>query len=107
MEVRNKYVSIRNNIEGAPQESDFEVNTEMVSLSVEPGSKDVIVKNLYVSIDPYQLNRMKSQSSSQNAINFAVAITPGEVPARFRDLLECGWDVTNFFQFNHTSQYLS
>nr|GME06004.1 NADP-dependent alkenal double bond reductase P2-like [Ipomoea batatas] len=78
MEVRNNYVSIRNNIEGAPQESDFEVNTEMVSLSVEPGSKDVIVKNLYVSIDPYQLNRMKSQSSSQNAINFAVAITPGE-----------------------------
>ncbi|XP_019189486.1 PREDICTED: NADP-dependent alkenal double bond reductase P2-like [Ipomoea nil] len=78
MEVRNKYVSIRNNIDGAPQESDFELNTEILSLSVEPGSKDVIVKNLYVSIDPYQLNRMKSQSSSQKSINFAVAITPGE-----------------------------
>ncbi|MCD7456590.1 hypothetical protein HAX54_032309 [Datura stramonium] len=78
MEVKNKYVSIKANINGAPEESDFEVKVENISLLVESESKEVVVKNLFVSIDPYQINRMKSQSSSQAAISFAAAITPGE-----------------------------
>ncbi|XP_055811991.1 NADP-dependent alkenal double bond reductase P2-like [Solanum dulcamara] len=78
MEVKNKYVTIKANINGAPKESDFEIKVENVSLIVESESKDVVVKNLFVSIDPYQINRMKSQSSSQGAINYATAITPGE-----------------------------
>ncbi|GJZ08060.1 NADP(+)-dependent 2-alkenal reductase-like protein [Tanacetum coccineum] len=60
MELTNKYIAIKAQIDGAPQESDFEVKTESISLLVKPGSKDIIIKNLYVSIDPYQLNRMKS-----------------------------------------------
>lgn len=79
MEVNNKYIAIKNNISGTPKESDFEIKNESLSLSIEPGSKVVIVKNLYVSIDPYQINRMKSQSSSQQAKTYSVAITPGEV----------------------------
>lgn len=78
MEVQNKYVTIKANVNGAPEESDFEIKVENVSLIVESGSKDVVVKNLFVSIDPYHINRMKSQSSSQQAISFATAITPGE-----------------------------
>ncbi|GFY99756.1 hypothetical protein Acr_13g0011560 [Actinidia rufa] len=77
MEVLNEYIAIRTPIDGAPQESDFELNTEKFLLSVEPGSNDVVVKTLCVSIDPYQINRMKSYSSSQKASILAVGIVPG------------------------------
>ncbi|PHT39075.1 hypothetical protein CQW23_22648 [Capsicum baccatum] len=79
MEVKNKYVAIKANINGAPEESDFEIKVENLSRIVEPESKEVVIKNLLVSIDPYQINRMKSQSSSQTSISYATAITPGEV----------------------------
>ncbi|PHT85394.1 2-alkenal reductase (NADP(+)-dependent) [Capsicum annuum] len=79
MEVKNKYVAIKPNINGAPEESDFEIKVENLSLIVETESKVVVVKNLFVSIDPYQINQMKSQSSSQTSISYATAITPGEV----------------------------
>ncbi|PHU21413.1 hypothetical protein BC332_06520 [Capsicum chinense] len=79
MEVKNKYVAIKANINGAPEESDFEIKVENLSHIVEPESKEVVIKNLLVSIDPYQINRMKSQSSSQTSISYATAITPGEV----------------------------
>ncbi|KAH7850523.1 hypothetical protein Vadar_034315 [Vaccinium darrowii] len=78
MEVINKYVTIKCHINGAPNESDFEIKTETFSLSVESGSNNVVVKSLYLSIDPYQINRMKSYSSSQNTISQAVGIVPGE-----------------------------
>ncbi|CAB4288606.1 unnamed protein product [Prunus armeniaca] len=78
MEVANRYITIKTHIDGEPKESDFELRTLALDISVDPGSNDIIVKNLYVSIDPYQLNRMKSFSSSQKAIGFAAAITPGE-----------------------------
>lgn len=70
---------MKNHIEGAPSESNFKLKAESLNLRVEPGSNDVIVKNLYVSIDLYQLNRLKSYSSSQEAVSAAARITPGEV----------------------------
>ncbi|GMI81208.1 alkenal reductase, 2-alkenal reductase [Hibiscus trionum] len=78
MEVINRYITIKNHVDGAPHDSDFDLTSSPVSLSLDPASGEVIVKNLYVSIDPYQLNRMKSHSSSQKSSEFAVAITPGE-----------------------------
>ncbi|KAK1298308.1 NADP-dependent alkenal double bond reductase P1 [Acorus calamus] len=78
MGVSNKFVTIKHNIDGAPAESDFELRTADLSLAVLNGSNDVIVKNLYVSIDPYQLNRMKKQSASQTAINFSTRVAPGD-----------------------------
>ncbi|XP_028788169.1 2-alkenal reductase (NADP(+)-dependent)-like [Neltuma alba] len=78
MEVSNKVAVIKNHIEDTPKESHFELKTENLSLSLVPGSDDVIVKNLYISIDPYQINRMKSHSSSQKAIYFAAPITPNQ-----------------------------
>jgi hypothetical protein len=79
MDVTNRYITIKTHIDGAPKESHFELKTAALALSVEPGSKVVIVKNLYVSIDPYQINRMKTHSSSQKAVSASVRITPGEV----------------------------
>ncbi|XP_047333233.1 2-alkenal reductase (NADP(+)-dependent)-like isoform X1 [Impatiens glandulifera] len=80
MAVTNKYIAIKNFINGVPKDSDFELKTESLSLSLEPvPSFLVIVKTLYLSIDPSQLNRMKEYSSSQKAISFATRINPGEV----------------------------
>ncbi|WOH05994.1 hypothetical protein DCAR_0625417 [Daucus carota subsp. sativus] len=79
MEVINNFVSLKSHIDGSPQESDFEILTETLPLSVVAGSKDVLVKNMYVSIDPYQLNRMKSLSSSQTSgSSYAVGVTLGQ-----------------------------
>ncbi|XP_054820170.1 2-alkenal reductase (NADP(+)-dependent)-like [Prosopis cineraria] len=78
MEVSNRFAVIKNHIEDAPQESHFELKTESLSLSLMAGSDDIVVKNLYISIDPYQINRMKSHSSSQKSINFAAPITPNQ-----------------------------
>ncbi|OMO55422.1 Alcohol dehydrogenase superfamily, zinc-type [Corchorus capsularis] len=78
MEVINRYIAIKTHVDGAPEESDFELKTSPIALSLAPASNEVIVKNLYVSIDPYQINRMKSYSSSQKNSEFAVGIVPGE-----------------------------
>lgn len=79
MEVVNSYVTIKTHIDGSPKESDFELKKSVLDLSVESGSGDLIIKNLYVSIDPYQLNRMKSSSPSQHGNSFSVGLVPGEV----------------------------
>ncbi|KAI3951245.1 hypothetical protein MKW92_009504 [Papaver armeniacum] len=79
MGVENRYVTLKNQLERdeEPKESDFEFKTSTISLA--PSNDDeVIVQNLYVSIDPYQINRMKKQSSSHKAINFAFALSPGQ-----------------------------
>ncbi|GAB4828291.1 hypothetical protein Ancab_035205 [Ancistrocladus abbreviatus] len=76
--VSNEYVTIKAHIEGAPKESDFELKSAPLSVAVESGSNHILVKCLTVSIDPYQLNRMKSHSSSHEAISVAAEITPGE-----------------------------
>jgi NADPH-dependent curcumin reductase CurA len=83
MELTNKYIVIKHHIEDAPKESHFEIKSEAIGLSLEPGSDDVIVKNLYISIDPYLINRMKSQSASHNAISFATPLIPGQVRTLF------------------------
>ncbi|KAG6498806.1 hypothetical protein ZIOFF_038555 [Zingiber officinale] len=76
MEVVNKYVSHKHHVDGYPSESDFELAT--TPLQPAPGSDEVIVKNLFLSIDPYQLNRMKRYSSSHTAITAASKIEPGQ-----------------------------
>ncbi|KAF8034471.1 hypothetical protein BT93_C0702 [Corymbia citriodora subsp. variegata] len=78
MEVANRYVTLKTYIEGAPEESDFELKTSPLALLLDPASDEMIVKNLYVSIDPYQLNRMKRYSSSQKAGPGLEGITFGE-----------------------------
>ncbi|AQL04391.1 hypothetical protein Zm00014a_013436 [Zea mays] len=73
MEVVNRYVATRHHIEGAPTEADFEVKEEMARWA--PDSGEVLVRNLYLSIDPYQLNRMKRSSVTHLAVE---GILPGQ-----------------------------
>ncbi|XP_044472346.1 2-alkenal reductase (NADP(+)-dependent)-like isoform X2 [Mangifera indica] len=42
MEVSNKYITIKTQIERAPKETDFELKTAAITLSIEPGSNDAI-----------------------------------------------------------------
>ncbi|KAK6148382.1 hypothetical protein DH2020_019294 [Rehmannia glutinosa] len=80
MEVRNKYVVTKSHIDGVPNESDFSICEELLSLKLHSHASNnvVIVKNLYMSIDPYQINRMKTYSSSQKTVPAASAVLPGQ-----------------------------
>ncbi|KAK6148380.1 hypothetical protein DH2020_019292 [Rehmannia glutinosa] len=79
-EVRNKYVVKKNHIDGVPNESDFSICEELLSLKLHShvSNNVVIVKNLYVSIDPYQINRMKPHSSSHIIASTASVVLPGQ-----------------------------
>ncbi|GLU15000.1 hypothetical protein SLE2022_315300 [Rubroshorea leprosula] len=59
-EVRNKQVILRDYVNGSPKESDMYTATGTIQLKVPEGCRGaVLVKNLYLSCDPYMGNRMK------------------------------------------------
>eukprot|EP00268_Persea_americana_P058333 TRINITY_DN704_c1_g1_i4.p1 TRINITY_DN704_c1_g1~~TRINITY_DN704_c1_g1_i4.p1 ORF type:complete len:348 (+),score=49.02 TRINITY_DN704_c1_g1_i4:1038-2081(+) len=58
-EVSNKQILFRDFITGFPKESDMILKTGTIKLKVPEGSKAVVVKNLYLSCDPYMRTRMK------------------------------------------------
>ncbi|KAF8391754.1 hypothetical protein HHK36_021988 [Tetracentron sinense] len=58
-EVGNKQILLRDYVSGFPKESDMALNSGTIRLKVPEGSKGVLVKNLYLSCDPYMRNRMK------------------------------------------------
>lgn len=99
MEVMYKFITMKSFINGAPHESDFEIKTGTFSLSIESGSNNVVVKSLYLSMDPFQINRMKSFSSIQNTSSLAVGIVPGELSHSSFCL------VWVFFFCSHYSEY--
>lgn len=50
----NKQVILKAYIDRPPRDSDLEIRTSAAILSkAPPGSKAVLVKNLYLSVDPY------------------------------------------------------
>ncbi|XP_043813059.1 2-alkenal reductase (NADP(+)-dependent) isoform X2 [Manihot esculenta] len=54
MIISNKQVVLKNYVTGFPQESDMEIITSSINLSVPEATKDaLLVKNLYLSCDPY------------------------------------------------------
>ncbi|KAL3653399.1 hypothetical protein CASFOL_003080 [Castilleja foliolosa] len=78
--IRNRYVVTKSHIDGAPTESDFSISEQLLSLKKPTNNENVVVvKNLYVSIDPYQINRMKAHSSSQKASSSSASLLPGQV----------------------------
>ncbi|XP_020253026.1 2-alkenal reductase (NADP(+)-dependent)-like [Asparagus officinalis] len=70
----NKKVILKNYVNGFPKESDMEiVRTETVRLKVAEGSKAVLLKNLYLSCDPYIRNSM----SKHEEANYVPDFVPG------------------------------
>ncbi|KAG9446924.1 hypothetical protein H6P81_013052 [Aristolochia fimbriata] len=58
-EVSNKQIILRDYVTGFPKESDMLLSSPKVSLKVPRGSSAVLVKNLYLSCDPYMRIRMQ------------------------------------------------
>uniref|UniRef100_A0A1J3J1A1 2-alkenal reductase [NAD(P)(+)] n=1 Tax=Noccaea caerulescens TaxID=107243 RepID=A0A1J3J1A1_NOCCA len=72
----NKQVILRDYVTGFPKESDLIFNETTVDLKVPAGSKTVLVKNLYLSCDPYMRIRMGKPDPATAAL--AQAYNPGE-----------------------------
>ncbi|KAJ8755385.1 hypothetical protein K2173_019183 [Erythroxylum novogranatense] len=62
--VSNKQVIFKDYVTGFPKESDMYVTTTTRELAPPQGSKAVLVKNLYLSCDPYLRGRMSNQPSN-------------------------------------------
>ncbi|XVF29646.1 hypothetical protein REPUB_Repub15cG0139900 [Reevesia pubescens] len=70
--VRNKQVILKNYVGGGlPKESDMEVRESSIQLKVPEGTQNgILLKNLYLSCDPYMRNRMKNLETSSYAVSF-------------------------------------
>uniref|UniRef100_A0A0E0BQK0 Enoyl reductase (ER) domain-containing protein n=1 Tax=Oryza glumipatula TaxID=40148 RepID=A0A0E0BQK0_9ORYZ len=78
--VSNKRVILKRYVTGFLSADDMEVVTvEAPPLDVPTGSKGVVVKNLYVSCDPYMRNRMTRHELPSYILDFV----PGEVLENF------------------------
>jgi len=75
-EVTNRQVILKRYVSGCPTVDDMEVVAGAVRLAVPPGSAAVLVKNLYLSCDPYMRTRMTSHSEHSN---FVPDYVPGKV----------------------------
>ncbi|KAJ4723805.1 2-alkenal reductase (NADP(+)-dependent) [Melia azedarach] len=72
--VSNKQVIFNNYVTGFPKESDMKITTGSIELKVPEGSKDsVLLKNLYISCDPYMRERM----SKLDRPSFVDSFKPG------------------------------
>ncbi|XVF37497.1 hypothetical protein REPUB_Repub20aG0013600 [Reevesia pubescens] len=61
--VSNKQVIFKDYITGFLKESDMNITNGNVKLKVPAGSKVILVKNLYLSCDPYMRHLMRPQGS--------------------------------------------
>ena len=76
----NKKVVLKSYVSGFPKESDMEiVTTETVRLCVPEGSRAVLLKNLYLSCDPY----MRSRMSKHDQPSYVPDFVPGSVRLLF------------------------
>ncbi|XP_044500534.1 2-alkenal reductase (NADP(+)-dependent)-like [Mangifera indica] len=71
--VKNKQVIFRDYVTGFPSESDMYISSSSLSLKVPEGSRSVLVKNLYLSCDPYMRILMEKVEANRD---FA-SLTPG------------------------------
>ncbi|RWW33744.1 hypothetical protein GW17_00001522, partial [Ensete ventricosum] len=63
--VRNKQVVLKEFVVGAPKETDMEIRQGKASLRAPTGAEGaIVVKNLYLSCDPYMRGRMRDYYDS-------------------------------------------
>lgn len=78
-EVGNKQVILKHYVAGFPKESDMELKSTTVKLKLPEGSSGaILVKNLYLSCDPYMRSLMKKMEG-----HYTDAFTPGSVSPFF------------------------
>ncbi|KAL4336430.1 hypothetical protein AHAS_Ahas12G0009400 [Arachis hypogaea] len=75
-QVRNKQVLLKNYVTGFPKESDMEIVEGSITLKVPEGSSDVVLlKNLYLSCDPY----MRLLMYKDTPVSLGFHYSPGSV----------------------------
>ena len=74
-EVRNKQVILKDYVSGFPKESDMQVINGTMKLKLQEGSHGIVVKNHYLSCDPYMRIRMTRVEGP----NVITSYTPGSV----------------------------
>lgn len=74
-EVRNKQVVLNDYVSGFPKESDMNIVEGTITLKVPEGSNEVLLKNLYLSCDPYMRNLMNKKEGPMDSLSY----TPGSV----------------------------
>jgi len=66
-QVKNKQVLLKHFVSGFPKESDLNIVDSTITLKLPQGSNDVVlVKNLYLSCDPYMRTLMSDPKASIN-----------------------------------------
>ncbi|KAL6642404.1 hypothetical protein ACP70R_020585 [Stipagrostis hirtigluma subsp. patula] len=78
-EVPNRQVVLKRYVTGFPTEEDMEVVAGAARLAVPPGTAGVVLKNLYVSCDPYMRTRMTKHDQPSYIPDFV----PGQVLQNF------------------------
>ena len=61
---------------GEPKESDFRIDTQPVP---EPGPKEVLVRIIYLSLDPYMRGRLRDVASYAPAVKIGEVMVGGTV----------------------------
>ncbi|XP_033136009.1 NADP-dependent alkenal double bond reductase P2 isoform X1 [Brassica rapa] len=84
--VRNKQVILKHYINGFPEESDLMIVTapDAMEVKVKPGSSTILVKNLFLSCDPYMGTFMREPDSGSSEVavetlSLLDAFIPGKV----------------------------
>ncbi|CAL5417142.1 unnamed protein product [Camellia sinensis] len=79
-EVSNKQIILKEYVSGFPKESDMVVKTGTIRLQLPEDSKNaILVKNLYLSCDPYMRGRMRKMEDSyvESFTSYVESFTPG------------------------------
>uniref|UniRef100_A0A5B6YZI4 Putative 2-alkenal reductase (NADP(+)-dependent) n=1 Tax=Davidia involucrata TaxID=16924 RepID=A0A5B6YZI4_DAVIN len=125
-QVSNKQIILKDYVSGFPKESDMIARTETITLKVPQGSNAILVKNLYLSCDPYMRVRMKKfegsyiepfkPSSPINGLGVARVLDSGHPNFKKGDLVwgRTGWEEYSIitapetvFKIHHTDVPLS
>lgn len=72
-EVSNKQIIFKDYVVGFPKESDMEIRTSKILLKVPEDSTGILLKNLYLSCDPY----MRSRMSKHDRPTYVTSFQPG------------------------------
>ncbi|KAJ0949221.1 putative oxidoreductase [Helianthus annuus] len=74
-QVKNKQIILKDYVNGFPKESDMPlITSSTINLKLPEGSNAVLLKNLYLSCDPYMRGRMSESKGS-----YVDSFTPGSV----------------------------
>jgi len=105
--VQNKKVVLRRHVTGFPTEDDMEITVDTTKLSVPAGLTAVLVKNLYLSCDPWMRHRMSKNENVSIAPDFVIGealqnFTVGKVVDSTHPEFNAGdlvWGITSWEEY--------